>query len=109
MMIEALDRGVTAYMPTLYHDVYGRVISLYDLGRRAEAMALFRMLLPNLVFHSAHPLLAYRVSKLVLHAEGVFATARVRVNRDVEPDGMEIARMRELAESARRLSETLDS
>ena len=40
-IIEALDRGVHAFMPTGMHELYTRIYDLYRSGRREQARALF--------------------------------------------------------------------
>lgn len=53
-MIEALDRGVHAFMPTGMHQIYTRIFSLYHAGQRDEARELFSRLLPVLAFSNQH-------------------------------------------------------
>ncbi len=53
-MIEALDRGVHAFMPTGMHEIYTRIYALYQAGRRDDARALFNRLLPVLAFSNQH-------------------------------------------------------
>ena len=103
LMIENLDRGVDAYMPTLYHDIYARVFELHRSGARPEAIELFDRLLPNLVFHTSHPDLAHLVNKRMLVREKVFTTDRVRVEQAV-PDDYEARLIDELIENALDLS-----
>jgi dihydrodipicolinate synthase/N-acetylneuraminate lyase len=73
-----LDRGAHAYLPTLYPDTYARIWSLHRAGRRDDAIALYRRLLPGLAFMATHQKIQWRFTKSVLHAEGIFATTRVR-------------------------------
>jgi 2-keto-3-deoxy-L-arabinonate dehydratase len=77
-LIEMLDRGAHAYLPTLYPDTYARIWSLHRAGRRDDAIALYRRLLPGLAFMATHQKIQWRFTKSVLHAEGIFATTRVR-------------------------------
>lgn len=53
-MIEALDRGVNAFMPTILHDVYNKVYQLHRDGKRESAIKLFNELVPILSFSHQH-------------------------------------------------------
>src|SRR5690606_37136532 len=44
-MIEGLDRGIHAFMPTALHAIYVRIYRLHRSDRRDEALALFERLL----------------------------------------------------------------
>ena len=79
-MIEALDRGVVAYMPTVLHDIYGRVYALHRAGDREAARRLFYRLLPIIAFMGHHPAHGIRFNKTVLFHQGVFKTTHVRRN-----------------------------
>jgi 4-hydroxy-tetrahydrodipicolinate synthase len=77
-MIEALDRGVDAFMPTGMHRIYARIYDLYVSGKREEARELFENVLPVLAFSNQHLDISIHFFKRLLHAQGVYATARVR-------------------------------
>ena len=77
-MIEALDRGVHAFMPTGMHEIYTRIYTLYAQGDRPAAVELFNRLLPVLAFSNQHLDISIHFFKRLLHAEGVFSTPRVR-------------------------------
>lgn len=77
-MIEALDRGVHAFMPTGMHRIYTRIHELYCAARRDEARDLFERVLPVLAFSNQHLDISIHFFKRLLHAQGVYATARVR-------------------------------
>lgn len=77
-MIEGLDRGVHAFMPTGMHSIYVTIYRHYVEGRRAEALALFERLLPILAFSNQHLDISIYFFKRLLHAQGVYATDRVR-------------------------------
>jgi dihydrodipicolinate synthase/N-acetylneuraminate lyase len=77
-MIEALDRGVHAFMPTGMHEIYVAIHRLYREGRRDAAQDLFYRLLPVLAFSNQHLDISIHFFKRLLHAEGVYATPRVR-------------------------------
>jgi 4-hydroxy-tetrahydrodipicolinate synthase len=80
-MIEALDRGVHALMPTGLHEIYVRIDRLYRAGRRDEARRLFDLLLPVLAFSNQHLDLSIRFFKRLLWRQGLYATPRVREPR----------------------------
>ncbi|MFA6240230.1 MAG: dihydrodipicolinate synthase family protein [Candidatus Hydrogenedentales bacterium] len=77
-IIEALDRGVHAFMPTGMHAIYTRIYALYTQGQREEARALFNRLLPVLAFSNQHLDISIHFFKRLLHRQGIYATARVR-------------------------------
>lgn len=77
-IIEALDRGVHAFMPTGMHELYTRIYSLYQGGRRQQATALFERLLPVLAFSNQHLDISIHFFKRLLHRQGLYATPRVR-------------------------------
>jgi dihydrodipicolinate synthase/N-acetylneuraminate lyase len=77
-MIEALDRGVHAFMPTGMDELYVRIDRLYRAGRREEARALFERLLPALAFSNQHLDISIRFFKRLFWRQGVYATPRVR-------------------------------
>ncbi|MBI5094792.1 MAG: dihydrodipicolinate synthase family protein [Candidatus Hydrogenedentes bacterium] len=77
-MIEALDRGVHAFMPTGMHAIYTRIFALYQRGDREGAGTLFRELLPVLAFSNQHLDISIHFFKRLLHAEGVYTTPNVR-------------------------------
>jgi 4-hydroxy-tetrahydrodipicolinate synthase len=77
-MIEALERGVHALMPTGLHELYVRIDLLHRGGRREEARALFERLLPVLAFSNQHLDLSIRFFKRLAWRQGLYATPRVR-------------------------------
>ncbi len=77
-MIEGLDRGVHAFMPTGMHRIYTRIYALYADGCRDEACALFNKVAPVLAFSNQHLDISIHFFKRLLHAQGVYATPRVR-------------------------------
>ena len=77
-IIEALDRGVHAFMPTGMHELYTRIYTLYLGGHRERALALFEQLLPVLAFANQHLDISVHFFKRLLHRQGIYATARVR-------------------------------
>lgn len=77
-MIEALDRGVHAFMPTGMHRIYTEIHRRYASGDRDAARELFERLLPVLAFSNQRLDVSIRFFKRLLHAQGVYATDRVR-------------------------------
>ena len=77
-MIEALDRGVHAFMPTGMHYVYTEIFRRYHAGDREGARALHAEILPVLAFSNQHLDISIHFFKRLLHAQGVYSTARVR-------------------------------
>jgi 4-hydroxy-tetrahydrodipicolinate synthase len=77
-LIEALDRGVHAFMPTGLHRTYARIVALYDRGDRAAAQTLFHRLLPILAFSNQHLDISIHFFKRLLHAQGLYSTHQVR-------------------------------
>lgn len=77
-MIEALDRGVHAFMPTGLHPIYTHIFALYHAGRRDAAQDLFQRLLPVIAFSNQHLDISIHFFKRLLHRQGIFKTSRVR-------------------------------
>lgn len=77
-MIEALDRGVDAFMPTILHDVYNKIFQLHRIGNREEAIQLFEKLLPIISFSHQHIDISIHFNKRLVHRQGLFSTSRVR-------------------------------
>ncbi len=76
-MIEALDRGVHAFMPTAMHQIYTCIYDLY-FKNRAKAVGLFNQLLPVLAFSNQHLDISIRFFKRLLYKQKVFQTDKVR-------------------------------
>lgn len=77
-MIEALDRGVHAFMPTALHAIYVRIFQLHTAGQRQAARDLFDQLLPILAFSNQHLDLSIHFFKRLLFAQGIYPTPAVR-------------------------------
>jgi dihydrodipicolinate synthase/N-acetylneuraminate lyase len=77
-MIEALDRGVHAFMPTALHAVYVRIYQLHTAGNRPAAVDLFHQVLPILAFSNQHLDISIHFFKRLLHAQGIYPTPAVR-------------------------------
>lgn len=78
-MIELLDRGVHSFLITFCIPVYAQIWAHHRAGRRDEALALYRRLLPCLTFMATHQKIQWRFTKALLQAQGVFSTTRVRL------------------------------
>lgn len=77
-MIEALDRGVHALMPTGMHALYTRIYALYSAGERSRAQDLFYRMLPILAFSNQHLDISIHFFKRLLYRQGFYRTDRVR-------------------------------
>jgi 4-hydroxy-tetrahydrodipicolinate synthase len=77
-MIEALDRGVHAFMPTALHRTYVTIHRLHQAGRREAARELFDRVLPVLAFSNQHLEISIHFFKRLLHAQGIYPTPGVR-------------------------------
>jgi dihydrodipicolinate synthase/N-acetylneuraminate lyase len=81
-LIEALDRGVDAMIPeSSMVRVYTRIFELHDSGRRDEAVAMFRQLLPVLSFSNQEIGTSIAFFKRLLHRKGIFTSAAMRQPR----------------------------
>jgi dihydrodipicolinate synthase/N-acetylneuraminate lyase len=77
-MIEALDRGVSAFIPTAMTGLFSAVMSRYRAGDREGAKAVFHSLLPVLAFTRQHLDVSIHFHKKLFHSRGLFRTAAVR-------------------------------
>jgi 4-hydroxy-tetrahydrodipicolinate synthase len=77
-LIEGLDRGVNAFMPTGMHEIYVRIYTLYHRGDREAAKQLFYRLLPVLAFTNQDLDISIHFLKQLLFEQGIYATSRVR-------------------------------
>ena len=77
-MIEALDRGVHAFMPTALHAIYVRIYRLHAAGDRQGARDLFEKVLPVLAFANQHLDISIHFFKRLLHTQGIYPTPAVR-------------------------------
>lgn len=77
-MIEALERGVHAFMPTGMEAVYCTIERAFADGRIEAAHSLFAQALPALVFANQHIDVSIRFFKHLRRISGVFATERCR-------------------------------
>ncbi len=77
-MIEALKRGVHAFMPTGMEAVYCAIQRAFAEGRLDAAREIFEAALPALVFANQHIDVSIRFFKHLRRISGVFATERCR-------------------------------
>lgn len=78
-MIEALDRGIHAFMPTGMHEIYTAIYARYIHGDRKGAQALFNDLLPVLAFSNQHLDISIHFYKRLLWKQGYYPTANIRL------------------------------
>ncbi|HEX2556273.1 MAG TPA: dihydrodipicolinate synthase family protein [Microvirga sp.] len=84
-MIEALTRGVHAFMPTAMDHLYVRVSDLFRAGREAEAQAVFETMLPILAFTQQHIDVSIVFLKRLRRLQGLFETDRTRCGLAFDP------------------------
>jgi dihydrodipicolinate synthase/N-acetylneuraminate lyase len=73
-MIEALERGVHAFMPTALDHVYVAIHRRFARGDAAGARVLFEELLPFVAFSNQHIDVSIRFFKRLRLLQGIFAT-----------------------------------
>ncbi len=77
-MMEALQRGVHAFMPTGMHWIYCTIFREYSQGNHVKAKSLFNEILPVLAFSNQHLDISILFFKRLLWRQGVYPTAHVR-------------------------------
>jgi 4-hydroxy-tetrahydrodipicolinate synthase len=77
-MLDALARGVHAFMPTCMEPLYVAIHRHYTHGGHDEARRLFEKMLPILAFSNQHIDISIRFFKQLRHAHGLFVTDRCR-------------------------------
>jgi 4-hydroxy-tetrahydrodipicolinate synthase len=77
-MIEGLQRGVHAFMPTGMHWIYCEIYNLWKSGNEIEAENLFHKILPVLVFSNQHLDISIHFFKRLLYRQGIYPTDLVR-------------------------------
>lgn len=77
-MIEGLDRGIHAFMPTGLHHTYVAIYRRYKNGDREGAKRLFHRLLPILAFSNQHLDISIHFFKRLLWKQGLYPTPLVR-------------------------------
>lgn len=105
-MIEALERGVHAFMPTAMDHIYVRIHALFASGRKTEAIALFERLLPFVAFSNQHLEVSIRFFKRLRLLDGTFATDHCRAPTALL-DPYQQASLERLAERATALNSAI--
>ncbi len=77
-MIEGLERGVHAFMPTGMHYIYTSIYKLYTEGHKDKALDLFHKILPVLAFSNQHLDISIHFFKRLLFRQGIYPTPNVR-------------------------------
>jgi dihydrodipicolinate synthase/N-acetylneuraminate lyase len=77
-MIDALDRGVHAFMPTELEPLWVAIHRRHRGGAVAAARDLFERVLPIVAFSNQHIDVSIRFFKQLRQASGLFTTARCR-------------------------------
>jgi len=77
-MMDGLQRGVHAFMPTGMHWIYSRIFSEFQLGNVQEATALFHKLQPVLAFSNQNLDISIHFFKRLLWKQGIYSSPAVR-------------------------------
>jgi len=77
-MIEALNRGVHAFIPSTMETLYNRIYKLFIENKIKEARNLFTKIVPILSFTHQHIDIAIKFSKMLRVKEGIFQTSLCR-------------------------------
>jgi 4-hydroxy-tetrahydrodipicolinate synthase len=77
-MIEGLQRGVHAFMPTGMHSIYTEIYRLWNAGKEKEAESLFQEILTVLAFSNQHLDISIHFFKRLLFKQGIYLTPNVR-------------------------------
>ena len=77
-MMEGLERGVHAFMPTGMHEIYCKIYTLYIKGDIIKARSLFEELLPVLSFSNQHLDISVHFFKRLLWKQGIYSNQSVR-------------------------------
>jgi dihydrodipicolinate synthase/N-acetylneuraminate lyase len=73
-MIEGLQRGVHAFMPTGMHYIYTTIYRLFTEGNQKEAENLFQQILPVLAFSNQHLDISIHFFKRLLYKQGIYSS-----------------------------------
>ena len=77
-MIEALNRGVHAFIPSTMEIIYNKIYKLFTENKIEASRQLFYQILPILSFTHQHIDIAIKFSKLLRVQEGIFETSACR-------------------------------
>jgi len=78
-MIDGLNRGVHAFMPTGMHAIYSEICRRFYRGDHEIAAELFGRIQPVLDFSNQNLDVSILFFKRLLHAQGIYATPAVRI------------------------------
>lgn len=81
-MIDGLNRGVHAFMPTAMHRIYVEICRRYAAGEHAAAQDLFSSIKPVLEFSNQSLEVSILFFKQMLFKQGTYETANVRIDTD---------------------------
>lgn len=107
-MMDALSRGVHAFIPTGMETVYAEVHGRYASGRPEDAEQLFERVRPVLAFSNRHIDTSIRFFKALRVASGLFATDHCRPPVAPLPDG-DLAECGRLVTAAMEIEKELSS
>lgn len=105
-MIDGLDRGVHAFMPTGMHRTYVEIYQRYQRGDLDGAVALFDEIAPVLAFSNQRLETSIFFFKRLLHRQQIYATERVRIP-EASFDSAELRTADELIDRVIELEERL--
>ena len=77
-MIEALNRGVHALIPSTMEVIYNKIYKLYLENKMEDSRRLFSQILPILSFTHQHIDISIKFSKMLRVEEGIFSTSICR-------------------------------
>jgi len=77
-LLEALKRGVHAFMPTGMHYSYTEIYRCFHEGQIEEAERLFQEIIPVLAFSNQHLDISIHFFKRLLFKQGIYNTPNVR-------------------------------
>lgn len=77
-MMDGLNRGVHAFMPTGMHWIYTKIYHQFEMGETQEAESLFKTILPVLNFSNQSLDLSIHFFKRLLYRQGIYTQPNVR-------------------------------
>lgn len=84
-LMDAMGRGVDAFIPTGMERVYAAIHRLHESGDHDAARELFNRVLPILNFSNQHIDVSIRFFKALRRAEGLFDTDTCRIDATLDP------------------------
>ncbi len=82
-MIDALDRGVHALMPSTLEEVFQKILLFYNLNRKQKAKSIFKELSPILKFTHQNLPTSIQFAKMLRVKEQIFSTTSTRLPEDI--------------------------